>query len=97
MLSRCFHFGVFEIFVSSLFLLVLFAFWECWYSALYNSEADSQKKYHAGFPTNEYGGTDRREEDAALAFFFRQRIRELIQTRTKAAFRQNTLFPINQT
>lgn len=26
MLSRCFHFGVFEIFVSSLFLLVLFAF-----------------------------------------------------------------------
>lgn len=24
MLSRCFHFGVFEIFVSSLFLLVLF-------------------------------------------------------------------------
>lgn len=27
MLSRCFHFGVFEIFVSSLFLLVLFAFW----------------------------------------------------------------------
>lgn len=29
MLSRCFHFGVFEIFVSSLFLLVLFAFWEC--------------------------------------------------------------------
>ena len=46
MLSRCFHFGVFEIFVSSLFLLVLFAFWECWYSALYNSEADSQEKYH---------------------------------------------------
>ena len=43
MLSRCFHFGVFEIFVSSLFLLVLFAFWECWYSALYNSEADSQE------------------------------------------------------
>lgn len=45
MLSRCFHFGVFEIFVSSLFLLVLFAFWECWYSALYNSEADSEKIY----------------------------------------------------
>ena len=43
MLSRCFHFGVFEIFVSSLFLLVLFAFWECWYSALYNSEADSKQ------------------------------------------------------
>ena len=48
MLSRCFHFGVFEIFVSSLFLLVLFAFWECWYSALYNSEADSQKEDHDG-------------------------------------------------
>ena len=47
MLSRCFHFGVFEIFVSSLFLLVLFAFWECCYSALYNSEADSQENYHA--------------------------------------------------
>ena len=44
MLSRCFHFGVFEIFVSSLFLLVLFAFWECRYSALYNSEADSQEE-----------------------------------------------------
>ena len=28
MLSRCFHFGVFEIFVSSLFLLVVFAFGE---------------------------------------------------------------------
>ena len=26
MLSRCFHFGVFEIFVSSLFLLVVSAF-----------------------------------------------------------------------
>ena len=26
MLSRCFHFGVFEIFVSSLFLLAVFAF-----------------------------------------------------------------------
>ena len=26
MLSRCFHFGVFEIFVSSLFLLVISAF-----------------------------------------------------------------------
>lgn len=48
MLSRCFHFGVFEIFVSSLFLLVLFAFWECWYSALYNSEADSEKEDHDG-------------------------------------------------
>ena len=48
MLSRCFHFGVFEIFVSSLFLLVLFAFWECWYSALYNSEADSQEEDHDG-------------------------------------------------
>lgn len=48
MLSRCFHFWVFEIFVSSLFLLVLFAFWECWYSALYNSEADSQEEDHDG-------------------------------------------------
>ena len=48
MLSRCFHFGVFEIFVSSLFLLVLFAFWECWYSALYNSEADSEEENHDG-------------------------------------------------
>ena len=28
MLSRCFHFGVFEIFVSSLFLVVVFAFGE---------------------------------------------------------------------
>ena len=27
MLSRCFHFEVFEIFVFSLFLLVVFAFW----------------------------------------------------------------------
>ena len=27
--KQMFHFGVFEIFVSSLFLLVLFAFWEC--------------------------------------------------------------------
>ena len=44
MLSRCFHFGVFQIFVSSLFLLVIFAFGECWYSALYNSEADSQEE-----------------------------------------------------
>ena len=44
MLSRCFHFGVFEIFVSSLFLLVVFAFGEYWYSALYNSEADSQEE-----------------------------------------------------
>ena len=44
MLSRCFRFGVFEIFVSSLFLLALFAFGEYWYSALYNSEADSQEE-----------------------------------------------------
>ena len=44
MLSRCFHFGVFEIFVSSLFLLVVFAFGVCWYSALYNSKADSQEE-----------------------------------------------------
>ena len=28
MLSRCFHFGVFEFFVSGLFLLLLFAFGE---------------------------------------------------------------------
>ena len=46
MLIRCFRYGVFEIFVSSLFLLVVFAFGEHWYSALYNSEADSQEKYH---------------------------------------------------
>ena len=46
MLSRCFHFGVFEIFVSSLFLLVVSAFGEYWYSALYNSGADSQEKHH---------------------------------------------------
>ena len=44
MLSRCFHFWVFEIFASSLFLLALFAFGEYWYSALYNSEADSQEE-----------------------------------------------------
>ena len=44
MLSRCFHFGVFEIFVSSLFLLVVLAFGEYWYSVLYNSEADSQEE-----------------------------------------------------
>ena len=44
MLSRCFRFGVFEIFVSSLFLLALFAFGEYSYSALYNSEADSQEE-----------------------------------------------------
>ena len=44
MLSRCFHFGVFEIFVSSLFLLVVISFGEYWYSVLYNSEADSQEE-----------------------------------------------------
>ena len=47
MLSECFHFGVFEIFVSNLFLLVVSAFWERWYSALYNSGADSQEEDYA--------------------------------------------------
>ena len=37
-------FGVFEIFVSSLFLLVVLAFRECWLSAVYNHKADSQEE-----------------------------------------------------
>ena len=48
MLSRCFHFGVFEIFVSSLFLLVVFAFGEYLLSAHYNSKADSQEEDYDG-------------------------------------------------
>ena len=39
-----FHFGVFEIFVSNLFLLFVFSFGEYWYSVLYNSKADSQEE-----------------------------------------------------
>ena len=48
MLSRCFHFGVFEIFVSSLFLLVIWAFGEYWYSVLYIPKVDSQEEDHDG-------------------------------------------------
>ena len=49
MLSRCFHLRVFEIFVSSLFLLVVFAFKECWLSVIYILKADCQeKKYPFG-------------------------------------------------
>ena len=44
MLSRYFHFGVFEIFVSSLFLLVVLAFGEYWLSIHYNLKADSQEE-----------------------------------------------------
>ena len=44
MLSRYLHFGVLENYVSSLFLLVVFAFVEYWYTVLYNSEADSQEE-----------------------------------------------------
>ena len=44
MLSGCFHFRVFEFFVSSLFLLVVLAFGECWLSAHYNQSADSQEE-----------------------------------------------------
>ena len=43
MLSRCFHFRFFEIFVSSLFLLVFLDFCTYWLSALYNLKADSQE------------------------------------------------------
>ena len=43
MLSRCFHFRVFEIFVSSLFLLVFLDFCTYWLSVLYNLKADSQE------------------------------------------------------
>ena len=42
--SRCFHFGVFEIFVSSLFLLVVLSFGEYGLSAVYIPKADSQEK-----------------------------------------------------
>ena len=44
MLSKCFHFWVFEIFVSSLFLLVVFDFGEYWLSAHYNQSAVSQEE-----------------------------------------------------
>ena len=44
MLSRCFHFGVFEIFVSSLFLLAFFGFSKYWLSAPYKLSADSQEE-----------------------------------------------------
>ena len=44
MLSGCFHFRVFEFFVSSLFLLVFFGFCKYWLSALYNHKADSQEE-----------------------------------------------------
>ena len=39
-----FSFWGFEIFVSSLFLLVVLAFGECWLSAVYNHKADSQEE-----------------------------------------------------
>ena len=48
MLSRCFHFGFFEIFVSSLFLLVFLDFCKYWLSVLYNSKADYQEEDHDG-------------------------------------------------
>ena len=44
MLSRCFHFGVFEIFVSSLFLLALFAFASIDYQHLTNFQQILKKK-----------------------------------------------------
>ena len=43
MLSRCFHFGVFHFFVSSLFLMVFLDFCTYWLSVLYNLKADSQE------------------------------------------------------
>lgn len=44
MLSRCFHFGGFKIFVSSLFLLVVLTFAEYWLSVYYVQSADSQEE-----------------------------------------------------
>ena len=41
--NRCFHFRVFEIFVSSLFLLMFLDFCTYWLSVLYNLKADSQE------------------------------------------------------
>ena len=44
--KQMFYLRVFEIFVSSLFLLVVFAFGECWLSAHYNQSAVSQEEDH---------------------------------------------------
>ena len=48
MLSRCFHFGVFEIFVSSLFGVVRGAGGGWGYGGLYKWEAESQEEDHDG-------------------------------------------------
>ena len=44
--SRCFHFGIFEIFVSSFYLLAISTFCKLWYSVLYKLKAHSQEVYH---------------------------------------------------
>ena len=46
MLSRCFHFGVFEIFVSSLFLSPFFLKKPCCISVTYKSLTESQEEDH---------------------------------------------------
>ena len=59
MLSRCFHFGFFEIFVSSLFLMVFLDFCTYWLSVLYNLKADSQEEYHDVNPKIRYKALQR--------------------------------------
>ena len=45
MLSRCFHFGVFEIFVPNLFLLSFLSFQYICVSATYKNSAGFQEKH----------------------------------------------------